>query len=75
MATEVQIGSRRFYIVSEPDERQGWTAKVLEVSQPGAVPKALGIVTSGATRSEADERAYGVLQHKIREAEKPSYNQ
>jgi len=68
MATEVQIGSRRFYIVSEPDDRQGWTAKVLEVSDPGVDPKSMGIVTSGATRSEADERAFGVLQHTIREA-------
>jgi hypothetical protein len=67
MAIEVVIGSRKFYIVSEPDDRRGWKAHVLEVKDLNEDTMTVGIETSGATRSEADERALGVLQHKLRE--------
>ena len=67
MAREVTIGDRRFYIVSEPDEQRGWKAQVLEVFDNEGDTKEMGIETSGATRSEADERALGVLQHRLRE--------
>jgi hypothetical protein len=67
MAIEVVIGSRKFYIVSEPDDRRGWKARVLEVKDLNEDTMTVGIETSGATRSEADERALGVLQHKLRE--------
>ena len=69
MAREVVIGDRKFYIVSEPNEVKGWKAQVLEVLEMGADSKTMGtgIETTGATRSEADERALGVLQHKLRE--------
>ena len=67
MAREVLIGARKFYIVSEPDGTRGWMARVLEVIDPEKDARTIGIETSGATRSEADERALGVLQHKIRE--------
>lgn len=67
MAREVLIGSRKFYIVSEPDANRGWMARVLEVLDAAEDTKTTGIETSGATRSEADERALGVLQHKMRE--------
>jgi len=68
MAREVLIGTRRFYIVSEPHGTRGWMARVLEVIDDHEHDaKTVGIETSGATRSEADERALGVLQHKIRE--------
>ena len=66
MAREVNISGRKFYIVSEPDEKLGWKAQVLEVFDPEGT-KEVGIETSGATRSEADERALGVLQHRLRE--------
>ena len=68
MAEEVQIDGRKFYIVSEPDGTKGWKAQVLEVLHTGGETQAMGIVTSGATRSEADERALGVLQHTLRDA-------
>jgi hypothetical protein len=71
MATEVQFGGRRFYIISEPDNDQGWTAQVLEVFSDTNVTRSMGIETSGSTRSEADERAYGVLQHRLRDALAP----
>ena len=32
MAREVLIGTRKFYIVSEPDGPRGWMARVLEVN-------------------------------------------
>jgi len=67
MARQVLIGSRKFYIVSEPDGSRGWMARVLEVLDEEEDARTMGIETSGATRSEADERALGVLQHKIRE--------
>jgi hypothetical protein len=67
MAREVLIGARKFYIVSEPDGTRGWMARVLEVLHPEEDARTMGIETSGATRSEADERALGVLQHKMRE--------
>jgi hypothetical protein len=66
MAREVTIGERRFYIVSEPSEARGWKAQVLEVLAADGEPVTLGIETSGSTRSEADERALGVLQHRLR---------
>jgi hypothetical protein len=66
MAREVLIGSRKFYIVSEPDGKRGWLARVLEVLDAAEDTMTTGIETSGATRSEADERALGVLQHRMR---------
>jgi hypothetical protein len=74
MAREVVIGDRKFYIVSEPSEPRGWKAQVLEVLDMGADAKTMGtgIETTGATRSEADERALGVLQHKLRDEPLPT---
>ena len=72
MAREVLIGSRKFYIVSEPDGKRGWLARVLEVLGATEDTKTTGIETSGSTRSEADERALGVLQHRLREQGVPS---
>jgi hypothetical protein len=79
MAREVVIGDRKFYIVSEPNEIRGWKAQVLEVLDTGADSKGAdsktmgtGIETTGATRSEADERALGVLQHKLRDEPLPT---
>ncbi|MCM3880429.1 MAG: hypothetical protein ND807_10015 [Vicinamibacterales bacterium] len=69
MAREVTIGERRFYIVSEPTETSGWKAQVLEVLEAAGDPITVGIETSGSTRSEADERALGVLQHTLRASE------
>ncbi len=66
MAREVSIGARRFYIVSEPDEKKGWKAQVLEVLDDGKGTQDMGIETTGDTRSMADERALGVLQSRLR---------
>ena len=67
MAREVTIGERKFYIVSEPSESRAWRAQVLEVLETTGDTMTLGIETSGSTRSEADERALGVLQHRLRD--------
>ena len=64
MAREVSIGSRKFWIVSEPLGK-GWKAQVLEVMEVGT--QNLGIETTGDTRSMADDRAIGVLQHRLRD--------
>ena len=66
MAREVSIGARKFYIVSEPDENEGWKAQVLEVLDAGKGTQDMGIETTGDTRSMADERALGVLQSRLR---------
>ena len=66
MAREIRIGDRKFYIVSEPGDNRNWQAQVLEVVDTGDTVS-VGIETSGDTRSEADERALGVLQHRLRE--------
>ena len=66
MAREVTVGSRRFYIVSEPHEVLGWRAKVLEVLDEQGGTKEMGIETTGETRGMADERAVGVLQSRLR---------
>jgi hypothetical protein len=66
MSTEVSIGSRKFYIVSAPDEDKGWIAQVLEVLGDGMGTEDIGIETTGETRTMADERALGVLQNKLR---------
>jgi hypothetical protein len=67
MSTEVTIGTRRFWVVSEPDGPQGWKAQVLEVLDDHGATNDMGIETSGETRSLADERAIGVLQHRLRD--------
>lgn len=66
MAREVNIGARRFWIVSEP-VANGWTAQVLEVVDEGGFTHDIGIVTTGETRSMADDRAAGQLQHHLQD--------
>jgi hypothetical protein len=66
MAREVRIGQRTFYIVSEPGDRN-WKAQVLEVDGSTGDTITVGIETVGSTRSEADERALGALQNRLRE--------
>ena len=66
MAREISIGSRRFWIVSEPFER-GWRAQVLEVLNDRGNTKRVGIEAIGETRGVADDRAVGQLQHRLRE--------
>jgi len=64
MSREVSIGSRKFWIVSEPDDN-GWKAQVLEVVDQTGGTQDVGIETSGETRSIADDRAIGQLQHRL----------
>ena len=66
MAREVNIGARRFWIVSEPSDR-GWRAQVLEVVDAVGATHRTGIETIGETRSMADDRAIGKLQHCLRD--------
>lgn len=66
MAREVTIGLRRYWIVSEP-AAEGWRAQVLEVvDSDRQKTKELGIEASGDTRSDADDRALGMLQQFLR---------
>jgi len=67
MSRQVTIEGRRFYIVSEP-ENDGWRAQVLELLDAEGATKEMGIETTGETRGLADERALGVLQHRLRPA-------
>jgi hypothetical protein len=66
MSREVKIGSRKFWIVSEPHEK-GWKAQVLEVVDDSGGTEKMGIETLGETRSVADDRAVGQLQHRLRD--------
>ncbi len=66
MAREVKIGTRRFWIVSEPSDT-GWKAQVLEVLDDLGGTQNMGIETMGDTRSVADDRAVGQLQHRLRD--------
>lgn len=66
MSREVNIGSRKFWIVSEPHET-GWKAQVLEVVDGQGSTNDTGIQTSGETRSMADDRAIGQLQHRLKD--------
>jgi hypothetical protein len=66
MSREVSIGSRKFWIVSEPLDK-GWKAQVLEVLDGHEGTKEIGIQTTGDTRSMADDRAIGQLQHRLRD--------
>ena len=66
MAREVKIGGRRFYIVSEPHD-PGWTAQVLEITDEKGSTLDTGIMTTGETRTIADDRALGLLQQRLRE--------
>ena len=66
MAREINIGARRFWIVSEPTEK-GWKARVLEVLDELGGTQQIEIETTGETRGVADDRAVGQLQQRLRE--------
>ena len=66
MAREINIGARKFWIVSEPQDK-GWKAQVLEVVDELGGTHNLGIETTGETRSMADDRAIGQLQHRLKD--------
>jgi hypothetical protein len=66
MAREINIGARRFWVVSEPSDR-GWKAQVLEVLDEVGATHRTGIETIGETRSMADDKAIGKLQHRLRD--------
>lgn len=66
MSREVKIGSRKFWVVSEPCEK-GWKAQVLEVLDENSGTQTMGIETTGETRSVADDRAVGQLQHRLKD--------
>ena len=66
MAREFSIGARRFWVVSEP-HTGGWKAHVLEVIDEVGATHTTGIETVGETRSMADDRAIGELQHRFRD--------
>ena len=66
MSREVSIGSRKFWIVSEPYDT-GWKAQVLEVLDERGGTEDIGIETIGETRSMADDRAIGQLQHRLQD--------
>ena len=70
MSCEVTVEGRRFYIVSEPEDN-GWRAQVLELLDDQGATKDMGIETTGETRGLADERALGVLQHRLRPPAQP----
>jgi hypothetical protein len=66
MSREVKIANRRFWIVSEPHDA-GWKAHVLEVIDERGTTTDMEIETIGETRSMADDRAAGQLQHRLRD--------
>jgi hypothetical protein len=66
MSREFNIGSRKFLIVSEPQDN-GWKAQVLEVIDEFGGTRDIGIETMGETRSMADDRAVGQLQHRLQD--------
>jgi hypothetical protein len=66
VAREVSIGTRKFWIVSEPHDK-GWRAQVLEVVGELGRTRNIDIETTADTRSMADDRAIGKLQHHLRD--------
>ena len=66
MAREFSIGARKFWVVSEPHS-EGWKAHVLEVIDEVGATHTTGIETTGETRSMADDRAIGELQHRFKD--------
>lgn len=66
MSREFNIGSRKFWIVSEPEDN-GWKAQVFEVIDESGATQNVGIETTGDTRSMADDRAIGQLQHRLQD--------
>ena len=66
MSREFTIGSRRFWIVSEPQDK-GWKAQVFEVIDESGATQNIGIETTGDTRSMADDRAIGQIQHRLQD--------
>jgi hypothetical protein len=55
MAKELDVGGRRYWILSEP-ESAGWKARVVEVRADGSSEE-VGIEAKGETRGAADEAA------------------
>ena len=66
MSREFNIGDRKFWIVSEP-QAAGWRAQVLEVLDADGATQRLDIETTADTRTLADDRALGKLQHRLRD--------
>ncbi len=66
MSREFNIGERKFWIVSEPLDA-GWKAQVIEVLNAEGATQTLDIETLGDTRTLADDRAIGQLQHRFRD--------
>jgi hypothetical protein len=64
MSREFTIGSRRYWILSEPEDK-GWKAQVLEVVDESGATQNVGIETTGETRGMADDRAVGQLLHRL----------
>jgi hypothetical protein len=55
MARELDLGGRRYWILSEP-ESTGWKARVVEVRADGSSEE-VGVEAKGETRGAADEAA------------------
>ncbi len=66
MSREFTIGTRKFWIVSEPQDN-GWKAQVFEVIDESGATQNIGIETTGDTRSMADDRAIGLIQHRLQD--------
>ncbi len=66
MSRELTIGSRKFWIVSEPQDNR-WKAQVFEVIDESGATQNIGIETTGDTRSTADDRAIGLIQHRLQD--------
>lgn len=66
MSREFSIGERKFWIVSEPLDA-GWKAQVLEVLDSQGATQSLDIESVADTRTLADDRAIGKLQHRLRD--------
>ncbi len=64
MAKQVEIGGRRYWILSEPDPR-GWRAWVTEVIDDAGKSDPVGIEATAETRSGADAAAERKLRRLI----------
>jgi hypothetical protein len=61
MARQLEIGGRRFWILSDPEEA-GWRATVVEIVDAAGNTQPIGIDATAETRGAAD----GAAERKLR---------
>jgi hypothetical protein len=64
MSRQLELGGRRFWILSDPDG-VGWRATVVEIVDPAGNTQPIGIDATAETRGAADDAAERKLRRLV----------